>query len=60
MPVRSIATGNGPAFANHYLCLDALGIPKLTWIRFVARSTLAPRACLNGCMVADMFDEHID
>ncbi|MCP3886881.1 MAG: dephospho-CoA kinase [Propionibacteriaceae bacterium] len=19
-----------------------------------------PRACLNGCMVADMFDEHID
>ena len=60
MPVRSIATGNGPAFANHCLCLEALGIPQADLDKVCREINTRSRACLNGCMVADMFDEHID
>ncbi|KFC14333.1 hypothetical protein PAST2_05106 [Cutibacterium acnes HL202PA1] len=60
MPVRSIATGNGPAFAYHCLCLEALDIPHADLDKVCREINTCPRACLDGCMVADVFDEHID
>ncbi|ALD70638.1 dephospho-CoA kinase [Propionibacterium sp. HMSC075A12] len=40
--------------------MEALGIPHADLDKVCREINTCPRACLDGCMVADVFDEHID
>ncbi|EFS36166.1 hypothetical protein HMPREF9597_00733 [Cutibacterium acnes HL005PA4] len=40
--------------------MEALGIPQADLDKVCREINTRSRTCLNGRMVADMFDEHID
>ena len=63
--VPACQSGRSPPVTDQHspttiLCVEALGIPQADLDKVCREINTRSRTCLNGRMVADMFDEHID